>query len=163
MGRYLELVRSAGPKPVVNGPKPLVNDSRNKGGISELSPPYFAYFANSQTPPLRKDSNSDESASFKLLNEFKRSIPTIRLEDKGVCELSEVSEISQFKAALTAIVANRPNGVLNPRYIQAIADADLFLPVWASALRRWDGLLMISLGSILLPRWPAMMAWDSFG
>jgi hypothetical protein len=64
------------------------------------------------------------------LNEFKRSIPTIRLEDKGVCELSEVSEISQFKAALTAIVANRPNGVLNPRYIQAIADADLFLPVW---------------------------------
>jgi hypothetical protein len=123
MGRYLELVRSA-------GEKPLANDVRNKEGISELNHPYFAYVANSQTSPLKKESNINESASFKLLNEFKRSIPTIRLEDKGVRELSEVSEISRFKAALTAIVANRPNGVLNPRYIQVIADADLFLPIW---------------------------------
>jgi hypothetical protein len=123
MGRYLELVRSA-------GQNPPANDVRNKGGISELSPPYFAYFHNSHTPSSKKENNIRESASSNLVNEVKPPSPTIPSEDKGACELSEISEFGAYKAALAALVAKRPDGVLNPRYIQAIADGDLFLPVW---------------------------------
>jgi hypothetical protein len=123
MGRYLELVRSA-------SHESLTGSMRIKGERSELSPPYFAYFANSQTPPLKKESNIEESASSKLLNDFKPSTPTIQSEDKGACELSELSELGSYKAALAALVAKRPDGVLNPRYIQAIADADIFQPTW---------------------------------
>src|SRR5262245_57646596 len=109
MGRYLELVRSA-------GQKPLAQHARNNGANSELSPPYFAYSPNSQTPPLKNESDIDESASCKLVNDFSLPRSPIQSGGKGACELSELSEISPLKAALAAVVASRPEKVLNSRY-----------------------------------------------
>jgi hypothetical protein len=123
VGRYLELVRSAGQKPLTEG-------VRIKGATSEISPPYFAYFSNSHTPSPEKELNIDETAESKLSNDFIPPKLPIPLGGKGPCELSELSELTRFKESFAALVAKRPARVLNPRYIQAIADAEVFLPVW---------------------------------
>ena len=107
------------------------------------------------------------SAEFKLLNDFKPSTPPSQSGGEGACELSELSELSPLKTAFTALVATRPDGVLNQRYIQAIADADVFLQVWGerAAALGWTADDLFGLDAVApMARYDAMgLVWLTQG
>jgi hypothetical protein len=111
-----------------------------RGGDNPPRPPYFAlnsHLFREQVIDNRLNSlnsliSHPPSLSDEAKNEKSKDFSDRSAERSPRGEISELSELSPLAAAFSAFAQACPEGVDNSRYVEALADAELFLSQWGA-------------------------------